>query len=107
MTSPRALVKVAIVSLSAVALSGVMACSSSAKPTNQGLAAGTEPTGTDVNPYGVAYPTAGLGFKPRGDPSSQAAGDKIKNFKFLGYVDSNKSSGLTTISLADFFDPDM
>ena len=110
MTSPRALasfVVAAIASLSAAAVGG-LACSSSAKPTNQGLAAGDgDAGGTDMNPYGVAYPTSGLGFKPRADPTSKTPGDKIKNFKFLGYVDSNKGGGLTTISLADFFDPEM
>ncbi len=97
--------------LKVVALSSLViaagACSSS-KPTNQGLAAGGgDPTGTETNPYGVPYPTTGLGFKARGDVTSKSPGDKIKNFKFLGYVDSNKAAGLTTISLADFFDPEM
>ncbi len=113
MTFPRSRANVSLSSLSLLALLaaagvGLVSCSSS-KPTNQGLAGGggSDPTGTEMNPYGVAYPTTGIGFKPRADPSSQAPGDKIKNFKFLGYVNSGKSSGLTTVSLADFFDPEM
>jgi hypothetical protein len=99
----------ALAAVSAISLLGAVSCSSSSSaPSNQGLVAGSsgDTGGTEVNPYGVAYPTTGIGFKPRSDPSSNTPGDKIKNFKFLGYLNSDKGGGLTTISLADFFDPE-
>jgi hypothetical protein len=71
---------------------------------------GNDPTvgqGTEVNPYGVSYPVDNIGFKARDNPQATIPGDKIKNFKFVGYLNSDKSQGLTTISLADFFDPEM
>jgi hypothetical protein len=86
------------------ALSG--GCGSSSSE-DSGIAAADPGAGTETNPYGAPYPTAGLGFHARSEPRATIAGDKIRNFKFLGYVDSDRSKGLTTISLADFFDPEM
>ncbi len=104
---PRFAVRSLGLGLGLAGVLGLVSCSSS-KPSNQGLAAGDgDPVGTEVNPYGVAYPTSGIGFKARGDVTSAAPGDKVKNFKFLGYVNSDKNSGLTTVSLADFYDPEM
>lgn len=60
-------------------------------------------TAPDKNPYGVAYPTDNIGTTPRiGD----RAGNRIQNYKFLGYPNADKSQGLQPISLAQFFDPE-
>lgn len=50
----------------------------------------------DTNPAGDAYPTANIGTKK---------GNTIKNYKFVGYIDGDKSTGLKPVSLADFYDP--
>lgn len=60
--------------------------------------------GTEKNPYGVAYPTANLGYTAR---AGTRAGNIIRNYKFLGYRDGDPSKGTEVISLADYFDPDM
>jgi len=62
-------------------------------------------SGHNVNPDGVAYPrpVTGYGHTPRGN--STQAGSVIQNFKFLGYRDGNRAAGMTTISLADYYDP--
>ena len=57
----------------------------------------------DANPYGVAYPTANLGTQPR---SGSKPGNRINNYKFLGYPDGNPANGLQPMSLAQFFDPE-
>jgi hypothetical protein len=89
-------------------LVGLAACSSGSTKAPSGTAA-ADPNlqGTETNPYGKPYPTDSIGFRARNDVKSNTPGDKIKNFKFLGYVGSDKTAGLTTISLADFFDPEM
>jgi hypothetical protein len=60
--------------------------------------------GHDTNPDGIPYPapTNGYGRTPR---SGSTPGSVIQNFKFLGYLNGDKSQGLTTISLADYYDP--
>ena len=52
--------------------------------------------GRDTNLDGVLYPTGSLGAD---------AGDLFPNYSFQGYVDSD-TSGLSVVSLADYFDPD-
>lgn len=59
--------------------------------------------GRDVNAEGLAYPTDHLGGKPR---AGSQRGDRIPNFTFQGYRDSNRAGELQTISLADYYDPD-
>lgn len=57
----------------------------------------------DQNPDGVAYPTDNIGTVPR---KGSTPGNRIQNFKFLGYPDGDVSQGLKPISLAQFFDPE-
>jgi hypothetical protein len=74
------------------------------KGVDPGAGQGTEPgAGTETNPYGVAYPTQNQGYKAR---NGNTPGNIIKNYKFLGYRNGDKSK-LETISLADYFDPEM
>ncbi len=97
--------------MSAAALALVAGCSSSETPAT-GAATGAPPPdtsttvmgGTEVNPDGVAYPTADQGYKTR---SASHTGNRIANYKFLGYLNGDKAGGLKTISLADYFDPEM
>ncbi len=90
----------------ALALAAIAACSSgsSAQPSGSSKDSGaTSPdAGTDHNPDGVVYPTpeAGYGHTAR---SGDTPGSVIKNFKFQGRLVG--SSELTTISLADYYDP--
>lgn len=55
-----------------------------------------------TNPDGVPYPTDGLGGRERG---AGHPGDRIPNLAFQAYVDGDRSKGLQTVSLADFYDP--
>jgi hypothetical protein len=95
----------AVVALGAIAA----ACSSkSSSSQDPGLTpgGGGDITGHDANPDGVAYPSDHLGFKARGSTVSTAPrGDRIENFKFLGYPDGDISKGLQPFALADFYDP--
>lgn len=84
----------------------LFACSSSSK-TNQdpglsGDGEGAAAAAPDTNPAGVAYPTDSIGTHAR---QGSKPGDRIQNFKFLGYPDGDSSKGLQPISLASFFDP--
>jgi hypothetical protein len=56
----------------------------------------------DVNPDGKAYPTDSIGWTPR---SGKTPGNRIQNFKFLGYPNGDVSQGLKPISLAEYYDP--
>lgn len=56
----------------------------------------------DTNPDGIAYPTDHLGSNAR---ANGTRGDRIPNFAFQGYPNGDRSQGLQTISLADYFDP--
>jgi hypothetical protein len=64
---------------------------------------GTPTGGTEVNPYGVAYPTSNLGVNAR---AGTRPGNRIANYKFYGYVGPHQSKELKVISMADFFDPE-
>ena len=59
--------------------------------------------GRAANPDGVPYPTDNIGGAER---SRSRPGDRIPNFTFQGYVNGDRSKGLTTITMSDFFDPD-
>ena len=58
----------------------------------------------DKNPDGVPYPVpaTGYGYKPR---AGNAAGNVIQDFSFLGYPNATVSPNLSTIKLADYYDP--
>ncbi len=58
--------------------------------------------GRATNPYGVFYPTSGIGRRPR---QGSQPGDVIENLQFSGYAAGDISSGLRTISMVDYFDP--
>jgi len=59
--------------------------------------------GTEVNPYGVAYPSKNLGYQAR---AGNRPGSIMRNYKFLGYRNGDTSKTVV-ISLADYFDPDL
>jgi hypothetical protein len=92
------------------ALLVLLGCGSSGStPQDRGLdpgqgTGGTGGAGNEANPYGKTYPTANIGYQAR---AGQRPGNIIRNYKFLGYVDGDSSKGLTTVSLADFYDPEM
>lgn len=56
----------------------------------------------DTNPDGVPYPTDNIGTLPR---RGKRLGNRIANFKFLGYPNADVSGGLQPVSLAQFYDP--
>lgn len=58
--------------------------------------------GTGVNPEGLAYPTEDFGARPR---KGDVPGQRIPNFSFQGYPNSDRSGGLKVVSMADFYDP--
>ncbi|MBX3207441.1 MAG: hypothetical protein KF764_20505 [Labilithrix sp.] len=94
--------------LAASLLLGLVACASSksSEPDqDQGLVGdgvGAADTAPDTNPDGIPYPTDNIGTVER---KGTKAGNRIANFKFLGYPNANKEGGLQPISLAQFFDP--
>jgi hypothetical protein len=59
--------------------------------------------GRETNPDGVPYPTDSLGGLER---AASRRGNRIPNMTFQAYVNGDRSKGLQTLSLADFFDPD-
>lgn len=94
--------------LAASLVLGLVACSSSNTPAPEqdkglegdGVAAAD--TAPDKNPDGVPYPTDNIGTIER---KGEKPGNRIQNFKFLGYPEGNVSAGLQPISLAQYFDP--
>ncbi|HVH42928.1 MAG TPA: hypothetical protein VM925_11315 [Labilithrix sp.] len=62
-------------------------------------AAGSAP---DANPEGIPYPADNIGTLSR---KGTKPGNRIANFKFVGYPSANKDGGLQPISLAQFYDP--
>ncbi len=73
-------------------------CSSEGLPADGGSDTGSS---SDLNPYGVPYPTDHLGVKER---SGAARGDRVKNLRFQGYKAGSTTLG--SVSLADLYDPD-
>jgi hypothetical protein len=63
---------------------------------------GPAATPTPTNPSGVAYPTDNIGTRPR---SGRVRGQRIANLAFNGYEGSDRARGLTSISLARYYDP--
>lgn len=88
----------------------VAACSSSTSTPEspeqdkglEGEGVGAANSAPDTNPEGVPYPTDNIGTLKR---KGSTPGNRIANFKFLGYPDADKSNGLKPISLAEYFDP--
>ena len=85
----------------ALALATVPACSSSPSASTGTC---TDDAGGSTNPDGVPYPcpAAGYGHNPR---SGSTPGSVIQNFQFQGYLNGDSTQPLTTISLADYYDP--
>jgi hypothetical protein len=88
----------------------IAACSSSSSSPgpeqDKGLTGGGEGTAEsapDTNPSGVPYPTDKIGTTPA---TGTAPGNRIANYKFLGYLNGDKSQGLQPVSLANYFDPE-
>ncbi len=73
--------------------------SSSTEPS---VDAGVEAGAGGTNPEGIPYPTSNIGFTAR---KGTTPGQRIGNFTFQGYPDGDKSNGLQTVSLAQFYDP--
>jgi len=101
----------------ALALAGLVACSSGSMAPAETAGAdaaaaacspcdeGGSTTGTvGANPDGVPYPVPAGGYG-RTARAGNTPGSVIQNFKFLGYPDSDRSHGLQTIALADYYDP--
>jgi hypothetical protein len=65
---------------------------------------GTTTSGHDANPEGVAYPNPSGGYG-RTARAGNTPGSVIQNFKFLGFLNGDNTQPLTTVSLADYFDP--
>jgi hypothetical protein len=95
-------------SLAVLAMSSglLLGCSS---PSPAGGAAPGTPMGHDANPEGVPYPAQHIGTRPRGLTPAGAPdttpGNVVSNYKFLGYPGGDRSRGLETVALADYFDP--
>jgi hypothetical protein len=79
------------------------ACSASAPVSSDDASIGVG-VGATANPDGVPYPSppSGYGHKAR---TGTTPGSVIQNFSFLGYPNGDKSKGLQTISLANYYDP--
>lgn len=97
---------VSIVSIvSIVSLVALAACGSSGGGSDRSAPAATDgpaAAAPNANPDGVPYPTDNIGTSPR---VGERPGNRIANFKFLGYPGGDKSLGLQPLSLASFFDP--
>jgi len=105
-----------IAQASGLALATMVACSSPAPaPADTSDAATCNPCGDDgggtvgtaghdTNPEGVAYPSPAGGYGHTARTGS-TPGDIIQNFKFLGFLDGDNTKPMTTISLADYYDP--
>lgn len=94
--------------LAASLLLGLVACASSSPTVPEqdkgleGEGVGAADSAPDTNPDGIPYPTDNIGTIERKGTKS---GNRIQNFKFLGYPNADKSAGLQPISLAQYFDP--
>lgn len=96
---------VAASSLMMFAVLAAMGCSSSTTATTDpGLTRDQLPAveQRNVNPDGVAYPTADLGTNAR---KGSIAGNRMANLRFLGYPTGVVEDGIKTVALSDFFDP--
>jgi hypothetical protein len=71
-------------------------------PGLSGNGASNAQSAPDTNEAGDPYPTDNIGTNPRRGPQP---GNKIANFKFLGYPNGDTTQGLKPVSLAQYFDP--
>ena len=86
----------------AICLGLLTACSSTHDRGVEGEGVGSAASAPDVNPEGVPYPSDNIGTGVR---SRTKPGNRIANFKFLGYPNGDPSQSLQPISLAQFYDP--
>lgn len=95
---PFSLVLASLVALGGAASSLALGCS------DEEVEEASDPDlpGRSANPDGLPYPTDRIGANKR---VGKNAGDRIANLTFQGYPDADRSRGLQTISLADYFDP--
>lgn len=99
-----------IIAASSLALLASAGCaSSSTAPTpapeqDRGLEGNGESAASapDTNPQGLPYPKDNLGTNAR---QQDRPGNRMVNYKFLGYPDGDIAQGLQPISMASFFDP--
>jgi hypothetical protein len=99
--------------LTAIVAASAAACSSSSStPTpeqDKGLGGddGAQ-SAPDVNPYGKPYPTDNIGQTPSTHSPTKVGqrGQKLANFKFLGYPNGDASQGLKPVSMANYYDPE-
>lgn len=84
----------------------LVACASKSEPEQdrglEGEGVGAASAAPDTNPEGVPYPKDNIGTMER---KGTKPGNRIANFKFMGYPNGDKSGGLQPLSLAQFFDP--
>ncbi|HEY2511076.1 MAG TPA: hypothetical protein VGI39_09480 [Polyangiaceae bacterium] len=108
--APRRAAGVAVCALAALAGMGGLGCSASSNGNGSMTgASASAPSGHDANPSGVPYPTANVGLRARGKTAAGAPngtpGSVLANYKFLGYPGGDRSHGLQTVALADYYDP--
>jgi len=94
---------VAVLSWAAIGAAPLAGCSSGASDESDPPPFDdVDVTGRDVNPDGAAYPTDDWGARPRDE---SRPGQRIPNFSFQGYPDSQRELGLKIVSFADYYDP--
>ncbi len=114
MRNPALPLAVSVVSL--LAIIAVSGCSSAGTTTQEKAPEqdkGLDPTGgaavdtTGKNPDGVPYPSTGIGTTSGTHKATAVGkpGDRIANFKFVGYINGDKAGGLKPFSMADYYDP--
>lgn len=90
----------------AACFSFALACASKSEPEQdrglEGEGVGAAAAAPDTNPDGVPYPKDNIGTVER---KGSKPGNRIANFKFMGYPNADKSGGLQPLSLAQFYDP--
>jgi hypothetical protein len=94
--STRSLVMAAAALASLSAAIGCSSQSTMSSPTS------TSDAAPALNPDGVPYPSSNIGHNPR---KGGTPGNVIQNFTFRGYPNADRSKGLQSISLAEYYDP--
>jgi hypothetical protein len=98
------------------------ACASEAQPAptqNAGVDRGTATYDSSIvnretNTYQVAYPTSDIGtaaatwkaWNSKTNHGRTTPGQRLRNYKFLGYQNADVNSAITTVTMADYFDPE-
>jgi len=83
--------------LALVILLAVASCTSDPEPMDD-----PDLPAVTANPDGLPYPTDHVGGLQR---STLRPGDRFPPYTFRGYRDGDRSKGLQTIAIADYFDP--